>query len=123
MVVATLRYARSYAVAHRTQAVVVVELQTPALSVQVRGKDPQAPGNWEPLTTPAGRRRTFPEGIRVRPASTAYAAAPVDKFTVTFSSLGRTDSTALVVRDTHGGERDLVVDGITGRCALAQEEQ
>lgn len=126
MVVAGLRYARSYAVAHHTEAEVVVEVQTPALSVQAQTTDSGGEKNWETLTTSAGRRRVFPPGIRVIPAAEAgslISPTSLEEFTVTFSMLGRTDSTELLVSDAHGNERDLVVDGVTGRCGLAEEEQ
>ena len=123
MVVAGLRYARSYAIAHHAETALVIETATLALSVQTRTTDTSEAGSWQTVTTPAGRRRSLPQGLTVRPTGQGPSLASSEPFLLIFSALGRTESTALQITDGRGGVHELVVDGVTGRCAPAEEAQ
>jgi len=122
MVIASLRYARSYAISHHTRAATVVDLDRPGLSVQARENELDS-DDWHEVTTPTGRFHSLPAGIEIVYVSGIEAEQDKGEATVTFSPLGNSDSASFVLQDPGGGERTVQVDGVTGRCSLADEDQ
>jgi len=123
MVIASLRYARSYAISHHTRAATVVDLDPPGLLMQARENELEGEEDWHEITTPAGRFRSLPAGIDIVYVSETGAEQDKGEATVTFSPLGNSDSASFVLQDPGGRERTIQVDGVTGRCSLADEDQ
>jgi len=123
MVIASLRYTRSYAISHHTKAATVVALDTPGLSVQAWNNELESEEDWHEITTPAGRFHSLPTGTEIVYVSGTGAEQDKGEATVTFSPLGNTDSVSLVLQDSGGRERTIQVDGVTGRCSLADEDR
>ena len=123
MVIASLRYARSYAISHRTMTAAVVDLDRPGLLVQARENELEGEEDWHEITTPAGRFRSLPAGIDIVYVSGTGVEQDRGEATVTFSPLGNSDSASFVLQDPGGRERTIQVDGVTGRCSLADEDQ
>jgi hypothetical protein len=134
MVMAALRCARDYAVAHQTNAEVrlgedggvAVYVQT----VDETGtEDGAAVGaedsteDWRALTTPAGRRRTLPDGVRIIEVTDPEAAAAPHASAVSFTALGQGERLRITLRDTRERTAVIEVDGLTGRCGLAKDEK
>jgi len=122
MVSASLRYARSYAISHHTRAATVVDLDSPGLLMQARENELEGEEGWHEITTPAGRFRSLPAGIDIVYVSGTGAEQDRGEATVTFSPLGNGDSASLVLQDPGGRERTIQVDGVTGRCSLADKD-
>jgi type II secretion system protein H len=132
MTIAALRYARSYAVTHRTRAAMVLNTGRQGLSVQIPETDESGEETWRVITTPAGRYRSLPEGVTIevtRPEMTDQDATPPgtmneseNQETVTFTALGQAEDTRITLRDEHDNSRVIRVDAITGHCELVSEE-
>ena len=123
MLIASLRYARSYAISHRAMTAAVVDLDRPGLLMQARENELDGEEHWREITTPAGRFRSLPAGIDIVYVSGTGAEQDKGEATVTFSPLGNSDGASLVLQDPGGRERTIQVDGVTGRCSLADEDQ
>ena len=123
MVIASLRSARSYAISHRTMTAAVVDMDHPGLLVQARENELEGEENWHEITTPAGRFRSLPAGIDIVYVSGTGAEQDKGEATVTFSPFAIIDSASFVLQDPGGRERTIQVDGVTGRCSLADEDQ
>jgi prepilin-type N-terminal cleavage/methylation domain-containing protein len=124
MVLAALRCARDYALAHQTDAAVHLGDEAGGVAVYIRERDEESgEDTWRPLTTPAGRRRPLPEGIEVvevvNPEADAGSGAAHDPG-VTFTALGKGEELRITLRDPRGRTRIIEVDGLTGRCAVAE---
>jgi len=150
MVIAALRYARSYAIAHRTDAAVAFDIAPPRLSVLAphtdttgteleTGTDTSADETWSVVTTEAGRYRSLPDGISITIGhpesldlySTGDAATDVtgsaatgdgtDQETVTFTALGQAEDFSITLHDENDKQRVILVDAITGQCELLSD--
>jgi len=138
MVIGALRYARSYAVTHRTQATVEFDTKDQGVSVLIPETDENGVESWRVLTTQAGQYRALPEGVAIadveRPQAAQNAEPPAatadSRETVTFSTLGQAEDVRITLEDTskkradgeHGMQRIIQVDAITGRCELVDEQ-
>jgi len=146
MVIATLRYARSYAVAHHTEATVLFDTGHPSVSVLAPQTDETYMGTatdsgetWSVITTQAGRLRSLPDGITItmtRSETTdlnATAGAATDmtdgatagdsenQETITFTTLGQAEDVSITLHDAHDKQRVILVDAITGQCELLSD--
>jgi len=63
MVIGALRYARSYAVTHRTRAAVEFDIVESGVSVLIPETDENGDESWRVLTTQAGLYRLLPKGV------------------------------------------------------------
>ncbi len=126
MVIAALRYARSHAIAQRTDARVLLIRANRQVAVEVPETAetivPDEVAAWRPLTTPAGRLRTLPMGITFAAVERPDGAEPVEEPTVRFTPLGQGETVRIVLEDAKGRQQAVVVDAVTGRCALAEDE-
>jgi len=139
MTLGALRYARSYAVTHRTRAAVEFDTRNQGVSVLIPETDDNGDESWRVLTTPAGRYRALPDGVFIaqieRPQTAQIAVAPPataddERETVTFSALGQAEGVRVILEDErkirpeveHGIRRTIQVDAITGRCELVDEQ-
>lgn len=122
-VTALCRYARSYAVAHRTMVRVRIDASARSLAVQLKETESDEEDAWQPLTTPAGRLRTLPEGVQIV-LEQENAAAGTDEATVNmvFSPLGETDNIALMLTNRADKRLLILLDGVTGRCEVRTAE-
>lgn len=127
---ARLRYARSYAVSHRTSTAVLLDSTRHGILVMV---EEPAQGTsdlpvWRALTTPAGRFVTFPEEVTVVAEATGttdtVSTAPVEMSDltdaqITFTLDGQASTGAqFLLTNTRGHQRLLVVDALTGHGTL-----
>lgn len=132
MVLAALRCARDYAVAHRTDA--EVRIGDAAGGVAVYVKDTQATDtptanapatdleNWKPLATSAGRQRALPPGVSVVEVVDPEVAESPHDATVSFTALGQGERLCITLQDTRGNCCAIEVDGLTGRSGLVKDE-
>ena len=121
MVIAALRYARGYAVSHRTDAAVTFDVERRGVSVQARAQNADGEETWSVVTTQAGRFRSLPAGVEIVDITRPDTAAVSDTMTtVTFSTLGQAEDAGIILGDARGHQRIIVVDAITGRCELAR---
>jgi len=130
MVIGALRYARSYAVTHRTRAAVEFDIVESGVSVLIPETDENGDESWRVLTTQAGLYRLLPKGVVItdieRP-QTAQNASPSavetdNREMLTFSELGQAEDVRITLEDKHGNQRIVQVDAITGRCELVDDE-
>ncbi|MHB0937620.1 MAG: GspH/FimT family pseudopilin [Armatimonadota bacterium] len=140
MAIGALRYARSYAVTHRTRTAVEFEFnaEKQGVSVLIPETDESGEESWRVLTTQAGQYRSLPEGIVIagieRPQTGGSmepsAAADDGRETVTFSALGQAEDVRIILEDPREDrpedernyQRIIQVDAITGRCELVDDE-
>jgi len=132
MVIAALRYARSYAVTHRTETKTSFDTERQGVSVLIPERDEQDEETWRVITTPAGRFRSLPSGVTItvsRPDATGQIPAEVNatdqhenQETITFTALGQAEDARITLDDTRGNSRVIRVDAITGHCELVSEE-
>lgn len=122
-VIAALRYARSYAVSHQTEAAVLFNLEQRTLSVQALrpDEDDATTRSWQSVTDQAGRQRTLPNGISIQEVRGAETDGETHEPAVHFSSLGQGEDVRITVTDGQH-ERVLQVDAVTGRCSFAEDE-
>ncbi len=141
-VIAQLQFARSYAVANQTEAAVEFDGQDNGSAVVMDAPDRDGNSVWQAVTTPAGRYRSFPDGIAINSVSvnntgdtpSGLVVAPVnskpesnktysraDAQYVTFSALGQAEAATIVLQDAQGAQRTLQVDALTGRCDVVDK--
>jgi type II secretion system protein H len=128
MTISALRYARSYAVTHRTEATVQFDTERQGLSVLIQETGEEGEESWRVITSQAGQFRALPGGIEIAEvnraettnSSTDESAETED--TVTFSALGQAEDIRITLSDERGNRRIIAVDAITGRCELTSDE-
>jgi Tfp pilus assembly protein FimT len=116
MLVSMMSYARSFAVTHRTDTLVVFDRSKPGISVRARAQDKNDEEQFVAVTTPPGRYRRLPQGVtivRVQKPGTTEGASFAG-----FSELGQSDGAIITIRDRRGKERVIVLDRVTGRCEI-----
>ena len=113
IVIAALRYARSYAVTNQAEAAVLIDARRRGVAVVKRGQ----PEEWEPITTQAGRFRALPHGIDI--LLQRGEEAPDAQAVVVFTDLGQGEEASIVLEDERGRQQAILVDAVTGRCELA----
>ncbi len=124
MVLAALRCARDYAVAHRTDAAVHLGDAAGGVGVYIREVDEDGAESWRPLTTPAGRSRPLPAGVEVAEVTDPATAEDAEHDPgVTFTALGRGEDVRITLRDARGRARVIVVDGLTGQCEVVRADE
>lgn len=129
IILGALRYARSYAVTHRTRAAVEFDTRAQGVSVLILETEENGEESWRMLTTPAGRYRALPDGVFIadieRSETEQNAAAPAagddGRETVTFTVLGQAEDARVILEDERGNRRIVQVDAITGRCELVDD--
>lgn len=121
MVLGVLRYARDYAVAHRTDTEVRLGGDTDVVAVYVKETDDSGAENWRVLTTSAGQQRPLPEGVHivsvVNPDDVDSAHDPG----VNFTALGQGERLHITLQDADGKTCAIEVDGLTGQCGLVKD--
>ena len=119
-VIAALRYARSHAVSHRTEAAVIFDTERSGISVDERATDAEGVESWQAIGTQGGRFRLLPGGITIAEVTHANTAdEDKDGIAVVFSPSGQGEDARITLRDAGGIQRVIVVDAITGRCEIA----
>ncbi|HEX2949487.1 MAG TPA: GspH/FimT family pseudopilin [Armatimonadota bacterium] len=128
MVIAMMRYARSYAITHHTETAVVLDTQGNGISMQVNEPDDEGVPQWRTLTTPAGRPRRLPEKVQIadvevnrtstQDSTDATDTDNNDNSTVIFSVLGQAEDTSITLRNVQEKELNISVDAVTGRCYI-----
>jgi Tfp pilus assembly protein FimT len=122
MVIAALQYARSHAVAQQTDAMVRFDRERSGVSVHAHEFDDAGAERWRAVTTPAGRFRPLPDGVTVARVVREEVTPQDEDATVTFTPLGHGEEVGITLRNARGLERVVLVDAVTGRCALAEDE-
>jgi hypothetical protein len=134
IVLATLRAARDYAVAHATQARVRIGDDRRVVCIEVpdtSGTDASSTdaATWRTLGTAAGHPRTLPEGVSILDAvgadlvsgtGTAATESGAGELAVTFTVLGQGQDTRITLADAQDRRMMVVVEGITGACQVAE---
>lgn len=121
MVLAALRCARDYAVAHQTDTAVHLGDEAGGVGVYIREVEEDGAESWRPLTTPAGRPRPLPVGIEVVGVTDPTADEGTEHDPgVNFTALGRGEDVSITLRDPKQRTRVIVVDGLTGQCEVAK---
>ena len=121
MVLAALRSARDYAVAHQTDTAVHLGDEANGVGVYIREVDDDGVESWRPLTTPAGRTRPLPAGIEIVDITDSEAGRNTEHDPgVNFTALGRGEDVRITLRDQKQRTRTIVVDGLTGQCEVAK---
>jgi len=143
MVIAQLQFARSYAVANRTESAVQFDTQKNGIAVVMNAQDREQNNTqanpddntqtanetitWQAVSTPAGRFRTLPNGIVIKAVNVGTTVGePTTTGTssqyVTFSALGQGEESGIILQDDHGIQRIIQVDALTGRCDIVNNE-
>lgn len=123
MVISQLRYARSYAVSHHTQAMVRFTSEPSRVSVQALEQGDDGEQTWDAVTTPAGRLRKLPTGVTFTVAGEGEVVDTKDEPTVTFSMLGQTEeSMTITLHGANGRQRIIRLDALSGQTTLAEDQ-
>jgi len=116
MLISMLSYARSFAVTHRTQTLVVFDRKNSGVSVRARAQDKTGEEQLVAVTSPSGRFRHLPQGITI--ARVQKPSTTEDASFAGFSELGQSDGAIITIRDQHGKKRIIVLDRVTGQCEI-----
>ena len=116
LVVSMLKYARSYAVAHQTEARVAFDLQENGLVVEAAALDDKDEKVLTPVTTSVGRYRRLPNGLSI--AAIEKPGTDEQESYIAFTEVGKSETATVVIRDTKERQRRITVDAITGRCEI-----
>lgn len=116
IVVSMLKYARSYAVAHQTQARVAFDRQENGLVVEAVALDEKDEKVLTPVTTSVGRYRRLPNGVRIVAVDKPGTDEQEDY--VGFTEAGKSETATVVIADAKDRQRRITVDAITGRCEI-----
>lgn len=127
----SLNYARSYAATTSMTTRVLFD-QGRSVEVQVdqivptdnaQGGQTDSSDNMQVknLTTAAGRRHIFPEGIEI--SRVIKADTDENENFVEFTKLGEAEEAIIELTDTEGQKRYVMVDSITGRCRVQTSEE
>ena len=135
---AQLQYARSVAITQQTTAAVLFDTTREGTSVMTLSTGADGAGTWQPDTSAAGRFRALPNGVQlatvtVDPGSAApgagtTATTPNGTGTlISFSVLGQGQNAQVILQETSDAatasapvnQRVVLVDAVTGQCAIA----
>ena len=120
MIVSVLNYARSYAVAHQTETRVVFDRIENGIMVEAKMRDEKGEEGLVPLTTSVGKYRRLPRGLELAPVEKPGTDEEEDF--IGFTQIGQSERAAVVITDSKGRLRRIIVDGITGRCMVESDE-
>jgi Tfp pilus assembly protein FimT len=116
IVAATLNYARSYAATQRTNTSVYFDKEKNGLGVQAQRADSRGSQEMVEVTTPSGSFRRLPQGVQI--TKVAKPGVSQEEDWVEFDDLGRSEAAVITIEYTNGKSRNVVVDAVTGRCAI-----
>ena len=116
MIVSALNYARSFAVAHQALTRVVFDRATNTIRVETVTRDQNGEEQVTPLTTTVGRPRTLPKGLEI--SALEKPGIDEEQDFVGFTQTGQAEGATITITDIRGRQRRILIDGITGRCAI-----
>ena len=116
MVASALVYARSYAVTHRTNTRVVLDKPTGAVWVLAQATGERGETGLRTVLTQPGRRHKLPQGVKI--SNVRKPGIEEEEDFVSFTELGKSEDAAVSIEAANGRTQTVVVDAITGRCAV-----
>lgn len=119
MIVSMLNYARSYAVAHQTEARVVFDRTENGIVVETKALDERDEEQVVVLTTSAGKYHKLPGGLQIEPVE--KTGSDEEQEYISFSRIGQAENASVTITDSKGRQRRITVDGITGRCVVESD--